>query len=81
MNRWLKVFLGLIKGEKPMCPHCGGVHLDYGYIILNESQRSGYGAVWCNDCHHAFTLSRVQMQNEEDEKKVIADLPDNLVFV
>ena len=80
MKKWMQALLSLVKGNKARCPHCGSDNIDYGYVILNKKQKSGYGAVWCNDCRHAFPLSRVAIQNKEDEKKIVPDLPKDIVF-
>ena len=80
MKKWLQALLNLVKGEKAKCPHCGSGNIDYGYVILNKEKKSGYGAVWCNDCRHAFNLSRVVVKKKEEEKKVVSDLPKDIVF-
>lgn len=80
MRKWMQALLSLVKGQKATCPHCGGSNLDYGYVMLNEKRKSGYGAVWCNDCHKAFPLSRAVDLDKADQTKILPDLPKDIVF-
>ena len=80
MDIWLKALIGLTEGKNPVCPHCGKNTLDYGYVILNRKLNSGYGAIWCNNCNHAFCLSRIKLNGDEDSTKIISKLPEKLIF-
>ena len=51
--------------------------LDYGYVLFKKGQNVAYGAVWCEDCHHALSLSRASIRNDE---KVLPKLPNNLIY-
>ena len=75
--KWIEVFLELLRGNKPQCPHCGSTNLDYGYVLFEPDERIGYGALWCKECNHAFSLSRAHVKEND---KVLAVLPDNLIY-
>lgn len=75
--KWIEAFLNLVSGEKSKCPLCGSPNLEHGYVMLDKTERVGYGAVWCKDCNHAFNLSRAKIDNYD---KVLTDLPGNLVY-
>ncbi|MBQ1509721.1 MAG: hypothetical protein IIZ54_02325 [Selenomonadaceae bacterium] len=77
LQTWLKVLLGLHDGREMECPNCGGHNLDYGYVKTSRKGNTGFGAVWCKDCHHAFHASRVELT---DEHKMISELPTGLIF-
>ena len=75
--KWIDAFLNLLKGRKANCPHCGSSKLDYGYVLFEKGQSVGYGAFWCEDCKHAFNLSRANIKNN---KKVLPKLPEELIY-
>ena len=76
-TKWIQAFLNLLKGNKHYCPHCGSPNLDYGYVLFKKGQNVAYGAVWCEDCHHALNLSRASIRSDE---KVLPELPNNLIY-
>ena len=80
MNDWVKALINLTEEKEGKCPKCGRKNLDYGYVILNQENQSGYGAVWCNDCRHAFCLSRIKLNGNENENKILKYLHKDLVF-
>ena len=75
--KWLQTVLELSKGNRPPCPICGKPTLDYGYKMVDEKGKTGFGIVWCKSCNHAFSLSRANLKNET---KFLDELPKNLVF-
>ena len=75
--KWLQAVLELSKGNRPPCPNCGKYDLDYGYIMADKKNKMGFGVVWCKGCNHAFSLSRANLANE---KKILPELPKNLVY-
>lgn len=81
MNEWVRALINLTGGEEGKCPECGGKYLDYGYVILNQENQSGYGAVWCNNCRHAFCLSRIKLNGNEAKNKIVDKLPEDLNFI
>ena len=81
MEKWLKALMNLMSHKKATCPHCGKSNLDYGYVLLNQNKKRGYGAVWCKDCQKALALSRVNLQDESTSDKIMAKLPTGLVYV
>ncbi len=80
LKTWLKVVLDLKDGKTPACPDCGGSDVDYGYIVTKPEDTSGYGAIWCNDCRHAFWASRVILKDSEARKKIVHSLPEGLIY-
>ena len=76
---WLGEYANLIKNNEATCPKCGSHELNYGYESKNN--KSGFGAVWCEDCRSAFILSRVILTNETARQKIVAALPEDLKFV
>ena len=79
--KWMYLFIGLQEGKQEICPDCGGNHLDYGYVILNQDRKAGYGAIWCEDCHHGVPISRIIIRDEASERKIVAEIPDYVIFV
>ena len=75
--KWIEAFLNLLKHDESRCPYCNGKNLDYGYVLLDDNARIGYGAVWCKDCNHAFSLSRAKVKSSE---RVLPELPSGLIF-
>ena len=55
--------------------------MNYGYQTLHKNSKSGFGAVWCEDCRNAFILCRVILTNEKARAKILPTLPTDLKFV
>ena len=81
MNEWLNEYEALLNGRVATCPKCGEHNLNYGYEALKSNSRSGFGAVWCEDCRSAFILCRVLLTGESAQKKLMSTLPKDLKFV
>ncbi len=76
-EKWMKLLPQYISGKSVSCPVCGKNNLEDGYVMLDKRTRVGYGAVWCNDCKHAFNVSRAVLKSDE---KVLSELPRNLIY-
>ena len=77
--KWLYSLIELQRGEKHVnCPHCGEETLDYGFIVLDKVHKRGFGAIWCNNCRHGYTLCRADLK---DEKKLIDEIPAGIVYI
>ena len=79
LRMWVKALVGLHDGKTAICPNCNSRSLDYGYIKTSPIDNIGFGAVWCEDCHHAFHISRANVK--KNETHIVSELPQNLVFV
>ena len=80
-QKWIDNIAAFVNGREPTCPHCGGHIFKDGYIVSEINNDYGWGAVWCEECHNAFVLSRVILKNEEARKKIVPTLPDDLKFI
>lgn len=75
--KWVYAFANIGKGTGT-CPNCGSKNLDYGYMRVSPKDDVGFGSVWCNDCQHAFYLSRIELKGKED--KIRKEFPAGLVY-
>ncbi len=80
-QRWIDEILAFANGREPTCPFCGAHNFEVGYLELNTKEHLGWGAVWCEECRSAFTLSRVILTDEESRKKIVSALPVDLKFI
>ena len=77
IEKWKQNLINMCKYEKVgKCPFCGSENTDFGFTRLSDI---GFGALWCNDCKHAFHISRVIWGEKESlhEKQP----PEGLKFV
>ena len=65
------------KNSSGNCPFCNSINTDFAYQPIEKDDIRGYGAVWCDDCKKAFSLSRVDLTNEKENIKPI---PEGLIF-
>ena len=73
---WLKNIENIAKNNTPgVCTHCGSVKTDYSAIEVSGGY--GYAIIWCNECKHAFNLSRIKITDETNKNKKI---PNDLIF-
>lgn len=56
------------------CPFCNSNDTDASFIVVDNKTRMGFGIIWCNDCKHAFRLSRMKIESDMHEKKIPSDL-------
>ena len=78
IQKWVKALVGLRDGKGATCPNCDSCNLDYGYVRTLPNDNVGFGAVWCNDCRHAFHVSRAEVNS--NEQHIVSALPNNLIF-
>lgn len=57
------------------CPYCGSENTDCTFEALN-SERMGYGVLWCNDCKRAYHISRMIVPEGYKKKPI----PKGLAF-
>ena len=74
--KWLKNIENISsKGIVGFCPYCNSENTDYSTTKIIDDM--GYLTMWCNDCKHAFNISRLKITpNLENEKRT----PSNLIF-
>ena len=77
LTKWLDVLVNIHEKGIASCPYCKGHNIDYGYIDSSGKGEIGYGVVWCNDCHHAFKISSVQLSKRS---KIIEKEPSGLIY-
>ena len=58
------------------CPHCNSKNTDYGFVVDDEKNNMGHGAVWCNDCHNGCHISRIKISSDMK----IKDIPKDIKF-
>jgi len=78
LKEWARAIIALQDGKTPTCPNCGKHNVDCGYFISNEKTRAGYGVAWCEDCRHAFWLSRVKDVGKD--RNILLEVPKNLIY-
>lgn len=58
-NKWLSNLENLaVNREVGICPFCSGNDTDYVFTVVQDSDKAGYADIWCNECNHAFHISR-----------------------
>ena len=76
--KWIYALAELQRGEMNVkCPHCGEEALDYGFVMLEKTDKKGYGAIWCNNCHCGYSICRVDLKNES---KIIEAIPKEIIY-
>lgn len=61
--KWLKNLESLAVNNEPgKCPICDSKNTDYGFSVVVEESSMGFGAIWCNDCHNGYYISRVKIE-------------------
>jgi uncharacterized protein YbaR (Trm112 family) len=41
-------------GSAGVCPYCGSSHTHYSLTVIDDEDKHGWGALWCDDCKKAF---------------------------
>ena len=78
MNNWLNYLLSVQEGgNEGTCPCCGGNSLSAGFVLTDADTKRGHGSLWCNDCKHAYHLSRMIIS---ENLPIIEDYPPNLIY-
>lgn len=61
-DAWVRAYVEIVKSPadplRAACPNCGRFDLKYQFIA-DGSTRAGLCALWCTNCNHGHTLSRV----------------------
>lgn len=78
MNKWMDTYKKILVHDlSASCPNCGSSNVRCEYVLVEPKSQMGCGAVWCDDCHSAMPLSRV---NLDGLPNIVKKLPDNLIF-
>ncbi len=83
---WLSVYVGLVDTAPDprthACPNCGHFEVRYRFVA-EPSSRIGFCLLWCEQCHHGATISRVKVPpgmallNISEPPEALADgIPD-----
>lgn len=74
--KWLKNLEHVAENNTPgICPHCGSNKTEYTANKIKED--FGHCIIWCNDCKHAYNISRVQVTEGMIMNK---EIPADLIF-
>ena len=77
IEKWKQNLINIYEYNKVgKCPFCGSENTDFGFVKLNKI---GYGDLWCNDCKHAFHISRVVWDDKKYRRQKQA--PQGLKYV
>ena len=79
LKKWIRALAAVQDGMNGVCPNCKGHNLNYGYIELDANNHQGFGAIWCEDCRHAFNLSRVNTDSDKVKSRIVEVLPEDLL--
>lgn len=76
--KWKPALIAIANGE-PLgaCPYCHKPRLTYGFVRVSGTDNMGYGAIWCEHCHHGYYMFRVHIQ---PGMKMADDVPHNLIL-
>ena len=75
--KWIKNLEMIAQKKEPgTCPFCDSKNTDYGFIVDDEKTSMGHGAVWCNDCHNGYHISRIKISSDMK----ISDIPKNIKY-
>ena len=71
--KWLAQLENFAAG-KPLgeCPVCGSEKLEAAFTKVQGDM--GFGDIWCDNCHHAFHLSRIRITKCRPESRCPARL-------
>lgn len=74
--KWLKNIENIAEKNVPgKCPLCGSLNTDYNATRIHNEY--GHCVIWCNDCKHAFNVSRIKITRDTITNKTI---PNDLIF-
>lgn len=75
--KWIKNLESIaLNNEAGECPICKSKNTDYGFTVVLAESDMGYGAIWCNDCHNGYHISRCKIENGMK----IQNVPTNINF-
>ena len=76
--KWLKNLESIVNKSNPgICPYCGSKNMDCSFAIVVPEKRLGYGDIWCNECKHAYHISRMEISDTLPTGK---EIPKELVY-
>ena len=59
---WIENLKNLDKNDFGECPYCSSPKIKSNFQKCNDNM--GYGDIWCEDCNHAFHISRLRITDE-----------------
>ena len=63
--KWLKNLESIALSKEPgECPICKSKNTDYGFTMVVKETNMGFGAIWCNDCHNGYHISRIKIEKD-----------------
>lgn len=85
-DAWLSVFAAVTSSpadtRRAPCPNCGFFAVRFQFVAAPVS-RIGFCALWCDNCGHGHSLSRVRVPDDVDflplnasEKQLRAVIPE-----
>lgn len=75
--KWLKNLEAVASAKKSgECPYCHSENTDYGFVVDDEKTKMGHGAIWCNDCHNGYHISRVKVS----AGMKLTNIPENVKY-
>ena len=75
--RWLNNLKSVFeKNDSGRCPYCNSADTDYGFVLIDEKNNMGCGAIWCNQCRQAYYISRIEIT----DGMRIKEIPKGLKF-
>lgn len=80
-QKWIYTLCSYLGGHEATCPNCGEHNFKDACVELNPEEHSGFGAFWCEDCRNALMLCRADLSNEHMRKKIVHDLPKDLIYI
>ena len=82
MSQWLEVLEKLNNNEQAVCPICKSEDLEYRQVLVDDVDRVGFVAIWCNECKRGYHISRVIFA--EDAKNITkaedVSMPEGIKF-
>lgn len=77
MAKWIDNLKSIVdNGNAGDCPLCHSHNTDFS--IKKTRKDMGYGVVWCNDCHKAFHISRINISGIKSMGN--SDVPKSLIY-
>lgn len=76
--KWMDEMIALCDRKAHVkCPLCGKEKLNYGFVLVNKKENTGWAAIWCDDCHRGKIFSRCKAM---ENTKIITDIPHNIDY-
>ena len=63
-------------GKFSECPYCGSKKMNLAVQIIDETNGTGYGVYWCDECKKGIHLSRLIV--DERFKPYVKPIPNKI---